>query len=242
MRFGWILILLALCPWAIAKADASGRMQVVVVSTLHQLHDGNAGYGYDALRCVIEALAPDVLAVELTPHALRDRADQRVKREYPEVVYPLLQRHPYPTVALEPSEPMYSEWVARFRLAEREFSRNSAQREAAFDAYNEQLSAYLDGYWDSPAAVNSTTTDALFEVKHRYQDATMPAVQASAWKAWNSHFLERIVAAIPAYRGKRMVVLVGAEHGYFLRAALRKRADVSLIETGQWPAAAAACP
>ena len=235
------MLLLASCAFAAGAAEPAGRTEVVVLSTLHQLHGETRGYGYRALGCVIEALEPDVLAVELTPDALRKRADQRVKREYPEVVYPLLERRRYPAIALEPAEPEYSRLVAMFRNAEHEFATGSPQRDAAFDAYGEQLFAYLADHWDSPASVNSTTTDALFEVKHRYQDAVMPSAQAAAWKAWNAHFLDRIAAAAPAYRGRRMVVLAGAEHGYLLRDALRGRDDIVLVETAQWPAQAAAC-
>ena len=156
-------------------------------------------------------------------------------------MYPLLERVRYPAIALEPAEPEYSRLVAMFRSSGREFATGSPQQDAAFDAYGDQLFAYLADYWDSPASVNSTTTDALFEVKHRYQDAVMPPAQAAAWKAWNAHFLDRIAAAAPAYRGRRMVVLAGAEHGYLLRASLRAREDVVLVETAQWPAKVAAC-
>ena len=39
--------------------------EVIVLSTVHQFHTKVPGYSFDELTHVIEALSPDVLAVEL---------------------------------------------------------------------------------------------------------------------------------------------------------------------------------
>ena len=49
-----------------------------VVPTLHQYHAAAPGYGFDALTRVLEDLRPDVLVLELTERALRERRPQVV--------------------------------------------------------------------------------------------------------------------------------------------------------------------
>lgn len=53
-----------------APAGAAPPAEVMVLSTLHRLHERVPGYGYEELRRVVEELAPDVLA-ERTPEAAR---------------------------------------------------------------------------------------------------------------------------------------------------------------------------
>lgn len=210
---------------------ATAPAEVVVLSTLHQLHPQVPGYGFDDLSRIIERLAPDVLAVELTAEDLAERKEQRAKQEYPRSVYPLLERHDYQLVPLEPSEPLFSEMVRPNLESSKAFTERTPETARAFGAHSKAVFDYLMRYWDSPAAVNSSTTDALFEVKHTFQDAVMPPEQAAGWEAWNQHFLERIVEAAQAHPGRRIVVLVGAEHGYWLRQRLRNQPQVDLLDT-----------
>jgi hypothetical protein len=210
---------------------AQAPAEVIVLSTLHQLHPRVPGYGFEELSGVIERLAPDVLAVELTAEDVAERKPQKTKREYPESVYPLLEKHGYAVVPLEPSEPLYSEIVGPYAEAQRAFAERSPEAARAFATYGTSLYDYLFAHWDSPASVNSAATDALLAVKHAFQDAVMPPPQAAGWEAWNQHFLRRIVDAARASPGKRIVVLVGVEHGYWLRAHLRGEARVRLVDT-----------
>jgi hypothetical protein len=85
------------------------QTEVIVLSTLHQLHGETEGYSYEDLSNLIERLNPDVLAVELTTKDLESRRDQSVKQEYQESVFPLLEKHNYIVVPLEPSPPLLGE-------------------------------------------------------------------------------------------------------------------------------------
>ena len=145
------------------------KTEVIILATLHQFHDSIAGYDFGILSEIIEALAPDVLAVELTPSDLKQHKEQKVK---------------------------------------------------LFDA--------LLQIWDSPAAVNSPLTDSLFSVKHALQNEFWGE---DGWDAWNQHFLDVILQAAQDHAGQRLLVLVGAEHGYWLRHKLKGVGMVDLLDT-----------
>ena len=51
------------------------------------------------------------------------------------------------------------------------------------------------------------------------------------WEAWNQHFLQQILSAVSSYPGKRIVVIAGAEHGYWLREHLSTQSNVKLLDS-----------
>jgi hypothetical protein len=207
----WILALAALAH------AASRPAEVVVLCALHQLHEEVAYYTYADLSAEIERLHPDVLAVELTPADLKARTEQKNKREYQNSVYPLLQRHNWTAVALEPEDPRRSELIGLMRGAEESLQQASPQKNEAFETYVDLLFKYLLSAWHSPADVNALWTDHLFAVKHQFQNNLYGTKEEQGWEGWNQHFLAQIVDAAKQNPGKRIVVVVGAEHGYWLR-------------------------
>ena len=211
-------------------ADETRQTEVIVLSTLHQLHGEVSGYSYDDLSALIEMLEPDLLAVELTAQDLESRRAQRVKQEYQESVFPLLDKHNYEVIPLEPAQPLYDEIVGLIRAAHNELNSNSPQLAEAFNIYSGVLYEMLREDWTSPRAVNSRETDRLFESKHRFQSEIFGPKEKEGWARWNQHFLDQIVAAATRNPGKRLVVLVGAEHSYWLREHLRAH-ELLLLDT-----------
>ena len=122
----------------------------------------------------------------------------------------------------------------RTRDSNRENREKFPAKVEAFSIYSKALYDYLLKQWDSIAAVNSKETDALFHVKHDYQNALYGANEAKVWNDWNTHFLERIMQAAVENRGKRILVLVGAEHAYWLRGRLAKVSTIELRAVGDF--------
>ena len=217
-----------------AAGFAQKNTEVVVLATLHQLHAEVKGYSFQELGKTIEKIQPDIIAVELTPSDLETRREQKVKVEYAQSVFPLIDKHKYRAVALEPSESRYSELVGLARDSNRENREKFPAEVEAFSIYSKALYDYLLKYWDSVAAVNSKETDALFHVKHDYQNTLYGVSEAKVWNDWNAHFLERIIQTAAENRGKRILVLVGAEHAYWLRGRLAKEAAIKLRGVGDF--------
>jgi len=205
--------------------------EVVVLCALHQMHEQAPFYTYADLSTAIERLHPDFLAVELTPADLKDKVEQKNKREYQNSVYPLLRRHNWVTVALEPEGPRRTELIGLLRGAEEALQKSSPQKDEAFDTYNETLFKYLLSEWHTAADVNAAWTDHLFAVKHSFQHSLYRQQEEQGWEGWNQYFLQQIVMAAKQNPGKRIVVIVGVEHGYWLREHLRNQGGVKLLDT-----------
>lgn len=204
------------------------KTEVVVLSTLHQFHEENKNYSFEVLSKTIETVKPDILAVELTPKDLESRREQQVKREYARSVFPLIDKHKYKTVAIEPAEPLFSELIALMKESNKENQEKFPQKVEAFSVYSDALYEYLFKHWDSVKTVNSAETDALFEVKHNYQNSLFGAKEAKVWNDWNTHFLKQIKTVAAENKGKRILVLVGAEHSYWLKKEFGKDAEINL--------------
>jgi len=212
------------------RAADTSPAEVIVLSTLHQFHGQTDGYSFEDLSNVIEQLHPDIIAVELTAADVESRREQTTKQEYQRSVFPLLDKHDYVVVALEPPQPLYDELVGLFRKAQQELGKENPAAAETFGIYVDSLYEILWARWNSPGAVNSRETDALFESKHRFQSAILGPDEAKAWEQWNQHFLQQVLNAANANPGKRILVLVGVEHAYWLRARF-SRTDIVLLDT-----------
>ena len=207
------------------------QTEVVILSTLHQFHAQTDFYTFNDLSRIIERLEPTALAVELTRKDIDTRREQGVKREYQESVCPLLDKHDYAVYPLEPDDPLFSELVKLFREAEGEFKEREPEKYGVLELYVRTMFEHLLELWDSPGAVNSVQTDLLIEVKHAFQEALYGPKEKRARAEWNGYFLAQILRAAREHPGGRVVVIVGFEHGYWLRKHLKDDASIRLLDT-----------
>jgi hypothetical protein len=228
LMFGfWVFFLQTTAGSAVTPPPS----EVIVLCTLHQMHEQTSYYSYADLSAAIEKLRPDVLALELSEADLKDKVEQKTKREYQNSVYPRLRRHPWITVAMEPSDPRRSELIGLLRQSEQSLSQSAPQKDEAFDTYTDTVFKYLLSEWHSAADVNSSWTDRILALKHQYQDAVYGPKEQEGWEGWNQYFLQQILDAAKQNPGKRIVVIVGVEHGYWLRGHLREQGGVELGDT-----------
>ena len=228
LRKIYLFLLFSLVVIIAQESHAQARSTVFVLSTLHQFHSDSSFYSFTTLSNIVRDLKPDVICVELTPTDLASRKEQKTKQEYPKSIFPLADKYGYRMVPMEPGEPLFTELVGLTRQSERELRENHPDKAEAFSIFTEELYKQLFAQWDSVLAINSQITDSNFEVKHRYQNALFGAKQEGAWEEWNKHFLQTIVDTAQKYKGKRIVVLVGVEHAYWLRARLRTEKSIRL--------------
>jgi len=205
--------------------------EIMVLSTLHQLHGKVKYYTYEDLSKIIEKFKPDMLAVELRPVDVEKRIEQPVKQEYQYSVYPLIDKLKCKVVPLEPSEPKYSELVELYKKSSEELQKNNPEALKQFGIYVNALYEVLLNWWSSPIDVNSSETDRHFEIKHKYQHALFGKDEERGWELWNQHFLKRILDAASECKECRILILVGAEHAYWLRKKLREQKGVKLLNT-----------
>ena len=209
-----------------------GMNQAIVhlVPTLHQHHAAAPAYGFDTLTRVLEHLRPDVLVVELTDSALRQRRLQPAKQEYQHCVFPYLDRHGIPAVPMEPGEPLFTELVGQGLEAEQLYQSLWPERYAEYERAAIGAFQALLRSWDSPAALNSERTDEALREKHARENELFGPKYQDMWDRWNEHFAQTIAGTADRHGGQRVVALAGVEHGYWLRARLQALAESS----GRW--------
>ena len=206
-----------------------GAPAVLVLSTLHNFHAEVPCYGFEVLREILRALAPEALFVEVADEHLRARKSERVKREYPDVVYPLLDELSSTAAhALEPSGAVREQLIETMTAAAKVFEAKSEY--AKFEASVHGWWRELMSTWKTAADVNSERTDASVRAKQEFQKPLYPADYSGAWDEWNQYFLTRIIEVLERTKPKTAVVLVGVEHSYWLRPRLSRRSDLALID------------
>ena len=226
-----LLALLLSCCLPLAHAGERLPAEVAVLATLHRMHAEVPAYDNAALKRSIERLAPDVLCIEVSPARYAARGPEANKVEYPAVVYPLVDAHRYRVYPMEPAPPRDAEILQPYLAANRAFAEQQPAASKAFQAQTGALYDTLRLYWTSPARVNDAVTDAQMQAKHALQAALVGEGERTGWEAWNGEFLATVARAARDNPGKRIVVLVGAEHGYWLRAALARTPGVHLLDT-----------
>lgn len=238
LKFRTLILLLFIVSTAaavIGQANPNARpAEVFVLSTLHQYHGERNTYTFEELSRIIEHFRPDVIACELTPSDLKSRREQGTKKEYNKSVFAMADKLRADLVPLEPEEPLFSELVGLIRDSGSQLNEEQPAAAEAFSVYSSALYDYLFVYWESAAEVNSERTDAFFEVKHEFQNKLFGEKQREGWERWNGHFLEQILKAAEGNPGEKIIVLVGAEHSYWLRRKLGKERGVSLVEPGEF--------
>jgi hypothetical protein len=132
---------------------------------------------------------------------------------------------------MEPEGDLRNELLGDLRRANESAERDRPQQLEAFGIYVDTLFDYLRARWHSAADVNASRTDDLFAVKHAFQRKIYGPDEEKGWEGWNRYFLDRIMTAAAANPGKRIVVIVGCEHGYWLRKHLRDAASLKLLDT-----------
>jgi hypothetical protein len=230
LRVWKIAASMALAVVLAGSSFAQKTTEVFVLSTMHQYHGEDNSYTFNKLSEIVEGYRPDVIAVELTFADLDSRKEQKTKHEYQKSIFPTADKLKAKMVPMEPADPTFSKLVGLIRASEAELNETRPDAAAAFLKYVDLLYGYLFKYWKSASEVNSKQTDAMFEVKHNYQNDLFGEKQRRGWEGWNTHFLEKIKEAVRANPGKRIIVIVGAEHSYWLRQKLRVQEGIRLVE------------
>lgn len=207
----------------------AAKPQLLVVSTLHKYHADVPDFGYGTLRCILEQLSPDDLLIEVAESDLSSRADEGIKREYPEAVYPFL--HDAPAVrahALEPSGAKREALIQMYVSGATQFQ--ASPEYPAFESYARDWLDQLLSRYQTAVEFNSGEADETVRLKQEYQSTLYPREYTDAWVQWNEHFHGRIVEIVNEWTPRLAVVLVGLEHSYWLRRRLAGRSDMQLLD------------
>lgn len=240
--FAWILASLLLVTTA--QAQAPSRTQVMVISSMHGLHASRASYSYDDLYRTVRAFSPDLVGVEIRPEDMQSD-DAYLSSIYPREMVELRREYGDRAFGFD----WYGEafegrllpegWAEQAEFVQLQRAKQQDPRYAE-DPELERLlgekTALLgadvtagslnDGRYD---AVNAAYYQRLGEWLRDTPYAGIPEFSL----ARDDRIGRNIIAMIRANPGKRIAVVMGADHRSFAVAAIRTELadEVEIVPT-----------
>ncbi len=216
------------------QAQAPAPAEVYILATLYQRHATTPAYSHDSLRQIIRRLKPDAVVLDVSPDELQAQAVHPSKAEYPEVIFPFVKSERLRAYPGEPPQPIFSEIVNQLGTELKRFQAESPVQAAADRAYSTASYAALAELWRSPADVNGRVTDAVLGARRAYQDRLAGTAVAEAWTRWNDHAAMMVRTAVTENPGKRILVLIGVENTWLLRATLKGDPLLRVVDVEAW--------
>ncbi|HJU39165.1 MAG TPA: hypothetical protein VJ724_06290, partial [Tahibacter sp.] len=230
----------AACALAFGGAAFAAKPQVFVVGTLYKKHETVAAYDLAALSRIVEAIAPDVVVLDVNPTELAERKVFPGKVEYTRVLFPYVEKRGVKAYAGEPAEPTFTDIVnAVIRVREDLKARDPAGA-AAMEAYRRATYDALVALWKEAADVHDDASEAVVMGLKRYEEAMLGAVEADSDRRWDTHAANVALQAVKENPGKRVLQVAGIENLPLIRATLRDSGQVEVVDMAAWIRANAA--
>lgn len=249
MRYSHLILLLITLLLSCKKEQ---EQEVLVLPTVHSAHEVNKNYSYRDLMHIVREYGPDVIGVEIRPEDLHIQTDSldlfyplemiMVRDSFPEKVEGI-DYYSEGTRTVVVSREMFSDTASELyhlkRLSQ-DLSLDSVlverfkkagipeiHKEQQRMALNYSAKEFLKGEYDSITAIQYRLEDSLLE-NTRYEAYTLFNNQRDLQITQNAL---RLVEKNP---GKKVLILVGANHRNRLVDSLNKR-GVKLIEDLNFP-------
>lgn len=212
-------------------ADATGKSTVVILGTMHLEPSSYPAYA-GRLAEIIEQIKPDLICTELSPEQLAGTQTCNSKPEQRDVVMPTATRLGIPVVPIQMATDEARAWERGFKQAYKDIqSRDDMKPYLEFSDQLARQEAELWGDAMSSAAcienVQLNEYHVLSAARDNVVKKLMPDL-AELYTEWNLSFLARIDETIRANPGKRILVIVGLWHKYWLWNELQTRDDIDL--------------
>lgn len=229
-----LLGLMALAAAAPRAVQAAERGEVFVISTLYARHRQVPVYDVAALRRLITALRPDALVLDVTPTELRTRKVWPGKVEYTEAIFPYLDATGIAAHASEPDEALFKQLTGSVGQTYKAFNAHNPAGAKALEALKQASYQALASTWQAPADVNSDRTDRLVAAMREIEEGLVGENVARVQQQWDRHHAQRLLEAVRAHPGQRVLMLVGIESRYRVLQELKAAGDVRPVDAEAW--------
>lgn len=223
-------------------AAHAAKPEVYVLGTLYKKHETVGSYDLAALSRVIEAIAPDVVVLDVNPTELAERKVFPGKVEYTQVIFPYVDKRGVKAYAGEPPEPTFGEIVAAVIKAREDLKARNPAGAAAMEAYRKATYEALAALWKDAADPNGAASEAVIEGLKRYEARMIGPVEADSNRRWDTHAASVTLTAVRENPGKRVLQIAGVENLPLIRATLRASGEVELVDMEAWIRANAPAP
>ncbi len=213
----------------IAAPAAAAPDSVTVIGALHGLHAEEPAFDNDALKAAILAFKPDVLVLEVRPDELEGRTATPGRPEYPAVIWPLLANTKVIAVAMEPGGETFKEMTGAAGLAFDAFGKRDPEGAKALSAADDAIEAALLARWRDAAQTQDEATAAVTAGFQQLQFALVGGGLDKVQARWDGFMAARVVEAVRANPGKRVMVLGSYRNRVLLEAAVRRAAPGRIV-------------
>ncbi|MEO9470001.1 hypothetical protein [Parasphingorhabdus sp.] len=249
--FSAFLLILAGCsdaaePDTPPEAHIPGVNTVAVIGAIHGQHRRSETYSLAVLEAVIVKFDPDVVMVELPPDRYAVAAENyaqfgevRESRadDFPElidVVFPLQNQMGFTVVPVA----AWSRELADERRAALKQIEGDPARTDDWSAYQSAIQKYgraVSGKSDNPDFIHSHKYDLAVRTRQEsYERLFGSDLGAGGWEAINRAHFAKMASALDDLDGqeKRILILFGAWHKYWILDALDARSDIRIADSG----------
>lgn len=222
--------------------------QVVVLGMIHDGHETSERYSLEVLRDVIRRIGPDIVITEIPPNRLEAAirgfeetgrvSEPRVSvfPEYTEVLFPLTEEMDFEIIGAA----AWNSYMNRYRSRALEGIENDPARAGQWAenrAAKREMSDVIGGRWDDPAFIHSAEYDLLQQNGWRPYDVYFnDELGPGGWSNINQGHYALIAGALQRniFKGKRVLIMFGASHKYWLMEKLRERDDIDLLDAAEF--------
>jgi len=169
----------------------------------------------DMIRRLFTDFNPDIICGEVRPEDYIKTEGYRGPGEYRRFIFNLCSDY---NIAFCPCD----------SFDELTLSANEDFDETA-PRWTDIMERYMTAGYSSTLPFNSDKFNDIVREKQNYQKAVSPDAHEIVWERRNRNIADNILKVIQDNPGKRILVVFGAEHTYWLKEELGKQDNVNLI-------------
>lgn len=205
--------------------DAQETTRVIVVSTHHFVTEFPEGYTPGHLRALLNKFDAEVVAVEAPSNA--DDPWSQAPPEISKVVKPWAKANQVEVVPIGWNEADYAVQVNQM-LQELHASGKVEKYQQIEQRFQKSRSAIAP-------TCQSFNSDGHHQVWRDYhRDIHELNGETTPWEKWNEKILENVVKTCTENSGKRIAVVIGAAHSYFLLDGLASEPNIKVVRADQF--------
>lgn len=201
--------------------------EIVVIGTAREIVALPADYHAGHLRLMLANFNPDLLAVEAPLNATDPL--RVAPLEIAEVVKPWADERFKKIVPIGWNQEQFASETAQ-ALQELQASSQSSKYLAVEQQFQRTRSNF-------PLTAQAVNSDGFHQVWREYHRSIHELLgRETPWEKWNSKIVENLLKVVDQNPNKRIAVVIGAAHVYYLLDALEKHPGVNLVRLdGQFP-------
>jgi hypothetical protein len=231
-----LYVLVGFCFFTETKAQIKTKTEVLVIGTIHGSHSNNPNYSYQDLVNILGTYNPDAVCVEIPPSYFRKQS--YLKEMMIASIYGFdNNKKVYPIDWWETLSDARSERNEYIKT--HDYKIKSQQADSLVKS-NSIMQIFIEKYGTMDSIWKNNKMGYQFFNGKDYNDyiREMYAISINVYgdgcmnlysEIRNAKMMELINNAISENKGKRIIILTGAEHKYYFDIALSKQKGVKLI-------------